>query len=478
MKKGIIILMVFLLSISIVTAYDEGYSLEEISADTIIEANQVAEYNLKLSNLGPKTIYLQLRGDEYAGLPSSDFEYVFVDPKYVEMSGNEVIDVTVSIKLKEDVPTQKRYKTYITIITLGEETSQEQYPLEVFAIEPKQPITVALTEKPGDVAPGNDVIITIDLLNNLNEDLGNVDIYYSSEIFEEQHTVQLFSKQEREVEFSFPVSNSVSPGDYSYSIRVYYEEDLTGAENGTFTVAENLDIKEITDYTEAFLLRTHKITITNEGNSRVSHSYEMEMGLLARSFASYNIEPSVKKGVAYWGFSLEPGEEVVIDVNVNYRTGLVGAIIFIFIILIIYYVFTKRVTIRKEVFKLKYSDQGIADFKILLHVKNNTNKPIKDLTLVDLLPQVIRPSMDFGTLRPTGVQKSGKQVRMMWKINELVSGEERVISYKVQPRMSVIGRLTLPAALGKFKNEKNRVVKTRSNKPFVYSGVAEKTKKE
>jgi hypothetical protein len=191
------------------------------------------------------------------------------------------------------------------------------------------------------------------------------------------------------------------------------------------------------------------------------------------------VEPSSEdNGIRSWFFSVEPGEDYVVTITIDYRPALVAILVLLLLGLIAYYVFTKRVSMKKEVFKLKYSTEGLSDFKVLLHVKNNSTKPIKDVTVVDRLPRVIQPSMEFGTLQPTGVQRGSKGVRMMWKISELVSGEERIISYEVKPRMNIIGKFTLPTALGKFKTKSKRTVRIRSNRAHVFSGVSEAPKQK
>jgi hypothetical protein len=59
----------------------------------------------------------------------------------------------------------------------------------------------------------------------------------------------------------------------------------------------------------------------------------------------------------------------------------------------------------------------------------------------------------------------------MWKIPELVSGEERIISYEVDAQFKVIGDISLPKATVKYKTGSNRVVHINSNKAHVVSGI-------
>tara|TARA_Y100000310_G_scaffold345594_2_gene467025 strand:+ start:1325 stop:2785 length:1461 start_codon:yes stop_codon:yes gene_type:complete len=473
MKKSFALILAILLSFSIVVAY-EGIEIKEIDSNTNIYPDEIGTYTLEITNLDYRAYTLQFQGDPFAGLPTSDVEYVRIDPNVVVLPSGGSVEVEVEIKLWEDAARKKRYKTFMSVKSLGHDTVNEQYDLQIFLYEARDPIQVTVAEASETVAPGNDLLLSLGLENKLNEDLSNVDIYVTSDLFEDQQTVELFDDQERTVDFSFPIDNTVAPGTYSYSARVYYEDELSGSVTSEFSVEENLDVTEYLETVSEFLFKEVRLTKSNDGNSLVSESYDYDLNLIQGWFAAYNVEPSSEDGsVSSWVFNIEPGEDYTVVITVDYRPALVAVLLLLLLGLIVYYVFTKRVSIKKEVFKLKYSTDGLADFKVLLHVKNNTTKPIKDVTVIDRLPRVIQPSMEFGTLQPTGVQRGAKGIRMMWKISELVAGEERIISYKVKPRMSVIGRFTLPTALGKFKSKSKRVVRIRSNRAHVFSGVSE-----
>jgi hypothetical protein len=477
MKKGVLFVIIFLLFVSIVNA-GSGVSITEIDSKTILQPNEIGTYTLEIKNLDSGTYKLQIKGDGYAGLPTSDIEYVFAEPNILTLQGKQSAQVEIQILLKPHAERQKRYKTYVDIISLLSTDVKERVELQVFAMEPKDPITMYETDSSKKVAPGQNFYLELGLANNLDRDLSNVDIYISSDIFEDQQTVSLFEGQERTVEFLFPIDNSVSPGDYTYNARVYFDGNLEETVAGTFSIQENLDITAYSKTETDFLFSKTTIVKQNNGNSEVSESYSYSPGLIESWFSKYNIEPTNSNEITGWTFNIEPGEEFTINITVDYRPVLIALIVLILISIVSYFVFIKRVTMKKEVFKLKYSEDGLADFKVLLHVKNMTSKSIKDITVIDILPKIIKPTMDFGTLHPKGVERGQKGVRIMWKIDQLVSGEERIISYKVKPSMSVLGNLDLPAAVAKFKNINNRVNKIKSNRKGVNSTSSQESKAE
>jgi len=476
MRRGIY-LLVFLL-LSGVVAADEGIQISEVTSRTILQPDELGQYVLQITNLGSDEYQLQIGADPYAGLASSDFVYVLVEPSLVTIKGHESAEVTVDIKLKDDVVRQKRYKTYVTVKSIGNSDVNEQYDLQVFAMEPKDPITMYISDAPESVAPGSTMLFTLNLLNNLNEDLSNVDIYVSSDLFEDKQTVQLFADQERGVELSYPISRQTAPQSYSYNVRVYYEDELRATASGAVVIQENSDVAESVDTITGFLFKEIKITKTNNGNANVETSYSYAPGMIQGWFSFYSADPTSTDAGALWVFDLEPGEGSILTITVDYRPVVIGLVVLLLLGVISYFLFTKRVTVKKDVFRLEYGAHGLSHFRVQVHIKNNTSKPISDINLVDKIQTFMQPHVSFGTMHPSGQERGAKDTRYMWKIPELVNGEERIISYNVTCGTPVIGELRLLHASAKYKNKRGRSVAVSSNAPKVSSGGVEPEEKE
>lgn len=478
MKKGVIIFFfALLLSLGIASA-EEGILITEINSTTLLQPEDLGSYTLLLENMGSSELQVQVQAEPYVGLPSSDFEYVFVDPNYIVLSGHEQKEITVSIKLKDDVVRQKRYKTYITATALNVDGISTTYDLQVFAMPPQDPIAVTLSESAETIGPGSQLAIGLHLANKIPEDLSNVDVYVSSDLFDDKQTIELFEGQEKDLEFLFTIPKDAPPQAYSYNVRLYYGDALRVSKTGDFTVDENLNLNQHTETSNGFLYEERVVTITNDGNSVVNDFYDQEPGMFESWFTRYSLEPSYDDtaGKPTWTFTLSPGDSFVLTSKEDYRPLLVAVIVLLLLGVIGYYLFVKRVSVRKEIFKLKYSTDGVSEFKVLLHLKNSTNTIIKDITIIDVLPKLIQPKTNFGTLHPSGVERGDKGIRIMWKIPELVSGEERIISYEVEAQFQVIGDISLPRATVKYKNKGNRVIHIRSNSSSVVSGIIDSKK--
>lgn len=477
MKRGIIIFLIAVLFTLGIVSAEEGISITEINSTTILQPGELGEYNLLLTNLGSRELNLQIQAEPYVGLPSSDFEYVFVTPNYVVLQGHEQVELNIELKLKEDVLTQKRYKTYISASILNYENMDTvTYDLQLFAMPPESPIEITLPENAQRVGPGSQLELDLLIVNKINEDLSNVDVYVTSDLFDDKQTIELFEDQEKELQFGFTIPKDATPVEYEYNVRIYYDEELISSADGTFIVDENLNVSSYTETESGFLYEIRKITITNNGNTIIGDSYDEEPTIFESWFTSYSSEPSYNDEFdkPTWAFTLQPNEQFLLESKEDYRPILIGVIVLILLVVVGYYLFVKRVTLGKEVFKLRYSTDGVSEFKVLLHLKNNTNKVIKDITIVDVLPKLIQPKTNFGTLHPNGIERGDKGIRIMWRIPELVSGEERVISYEVEAGFRVIGDIALPKATVKYKNEGNRIIHARSNGVNVVLGIIEK----
>jgi len=206
------------------------------------------------------------------------------------------------------------------------------------------------------------------------------------------------------------------------------------------------------------------ITKKNEGNIVSTHRVETKYSLFKRVFTSTSPKAKKESGKYVWELTLEPGEKTDIKINTNYRPLFYGLIIIVLFIVGMLFHIERSVVLKKRIFRIKEDSQGISEFKILLHLRNGKHFGLRDVKVLDVLPHVISATQDFGTLKPTTVQKGKRSVRMVWEVGDLDPKEERVISYKVRSKINLLGEVRLPAATVQFINQKGSVVELKSLK--------------
>ena len=123
--------------------------------------------------------------------------------------------------------------------------------------------------------------------------------------------------------------------------------------------------------------------------------------------------------------------------------------------------------VKKESEVLKIEDQGVSHLKVLLHLKNRSNKPVDEVKLIDRVPPIASIDRDFamGTLHPDKViRHEHKGTILKWNISTLDPYEERIISYNIISKLKIIGGVTLPNAVVKFKGKGKKTRRILSNK--------------
>ena len=78
---------------------------------------------------------------------------------------------------------------------------------------------------------------------------------------------------------------------------------------------------------------------------------------------------------------------------------------------------------------------------------------------------------------PSKVQRSHDgRMRLIWDLDGLDRGEERIISYVARSKLSIIGKLLLPEAVVEYHTGR-KYVHVKSNKLTLLTGASEKEKR-
>jgi rRNA processing protein Gar1 len=88
----------------------------------------------------------------------------------------------------------------------------------------------------------------------------------------------------------------------------------------------------------------------------------------------------------------------------------------------------------------------------------------------DFVPAVATVVERFDTLRPT-LRKVTGGTELIWTLDSLRSGEERVLNYRIRPVVDIIGTLKLPVAYVKYLDKKKEVNKAVSKVAYIKASV-------
>ena len=129
-----------------------------------------------------------------------------------------------------------------------------------------------------------------------------------------------------------------------------------------------------------------------------------------------------------------------------------------------YYVLRSPLLMIKEASNIVKKEGGTSEMTVILHIKNRSKNKIKGIEITDYITALVSVSHDIsiGSLQPTKVLKhEGKGSTIVkWNIDNLDASEERVLSYRIKSKLSILGSFSLPAANAVFKSNDKTMTST------------------
>ena len=169
-----------------------------------------------------------------------------------------------------------------------------------------------------------------------------------------------------------------------------------------------------------------------------------------------------------WEVALGQDNTATVFVNENYRP-LVVIIVLAIAAIILYFLFRSPIVVRKGVVNVGMSEGGIADAKVVVRIKNRSSKQLVGIEVADHVPHIahVEKELSIGSMQPHAIMQHPKRgIIIKWNVETLEPGDERVLSYKMKSRLSILGEFSLPAATARAKIG-NKVVISNSNRVSV-----------
>lgn len=478
MKKTFLIVLALLLAMSFAVAEDIEVS-HELEEDTVDAGGEISFDLIITNNMGKDDSFKVFLDPTTPYKKSSPFQLVIPEVTSMDIPAYQTKTKNFYVRIKESAIPEDFYALKLIVESITDEDIKIEYPVPIYIGTPKDLIRIT-TDLPETVVPGEEALFKVKFRNTANIIVDKAEIYITTTAdneFEKSYVEKIYATPyELEKEISLKLDPSTKPQVYELEIRVFIDKLLRGTLKKTFEVIANPNIESKLETRSGFLNREIIVTKYNKGNVNSDDLYELPLTWFEKLMTEYNIEPSsIAGGKAEWRLTIAPAETKTLIIKTDYRAlffTLIG--MFILAVIIIYYM-KKVVSIKKAVFKMKDEKGAVSEIKVLIHVMNRTSKPITQIKVVDILPNMLILSHEFGTLKPNKFQKGEKSSRLIWDIDELEPGEERVISYRAKPGLHVIGSLTLPAALLRYTNKEKRIIDLQSNRVTLFSPPPKKT---
>ena len=478
MNKLLTLLIFAMFAFSVfVSAQSEGVEIEINEIKGVITANDVAEYDLVISNNMGKDMDFFVAKSFY-----SEKWRVVADPYFVSTASGFSRSTKLHIS-----PTgfliPADYKFVITVESRDKSYSKE-IPVDVKVVPfgDENVKTELIVEDKIDPRLGSVARVSLDNLYNF--DIDNVKLEFNSELFSFDRDFKLKANEKRVEIFQLSFNEDAKLGEYKFNAVV-----KTG--DGNYILGRAVEEVILSPYSEV----TGKVFISNKFNKKIlitkentgteerKEQVKIELSVIENLLSRFNVQPDSidkvdGKYLAEWKFLLEPGDRKDIVVTIPYGTYLLILLVISLLTYITYYVTKRKVVLVKKVINVTKDREGIRGIKIILHLKNKGNKAIEKIRVIDYLPSLVAASsQDFGSMKPTRTQKSlDGRMRLVWDFDGLGRKEERILSYIAKSNLSIIGKLLLPEAVVEYQTGK-KLYHVRSNKLTLLTKASAKEKK-
>ncbi len=433
--------------------------LQVIPVSPEVEVGGTAVFKLAVTNVGDERDIFKVSGDPSDVSPFSNaVQYIQVEPNQIRLDPHEMKEAEITIKVLESAKSDDEFVADVHVASLAHVGMRKSTSLKVFVVAKKEVVQISVNA-PTNVIPGDLYSFTVLLKNRLNLPLENHEVSVYSDLpgISESIILNFTPREERELEFSFPISLNSLPGAYALNVKVYDDSELKGGFTSAFSVQEKSAIEEQKAEKGGFLKSVTRVTRTNKGNVKSTQKIIVKSNFLNTVFTSTQPEAQIERGDFVWEFSLEPGEAYTVTIESNYRSLFYGFLIIVLAIILIYFYIERSVVIKKRIFMVKSSPDGISEIKILLIIRNGSKHHLQNVKAYDVLPNLIQPLYEFGTLKPHHVQQGTRGKRFVWEIGALEPGEERVLTYRVKAKLHLAGGALLPPAMLQYQKGDNLV---------------------
>jgi len=471
MKKSLIVFLLVILACFAVLTSAAGIQARAESEDRTVQAGGEAVFTITIKNTQAREDNFKLDVNDFAVSPFSEVveRVVFEPSSEVKIGANQEAQVIARITFTQTVTTEKNYITEVNIESTSKPDISTSVGLSTFIISPRDVLDIEL-DISEDIIPGQEESLSIKITNNANIHFDELDVFYTSSVFNFEDTINLGAFEEKEIKLNFNLDPLTAAEEYTLTVRVFDQGDIKGSKNFKFNVGLNPDLKEVEECRRQFLRNVCEIVKENEGNKVANEIVKVPVGYFQRFFTDTDPQGTLVNvdgdRIFQWVFDVPPGDIYRIEVITDYRTPffvIVGVLILVGAFL---YLSRKDLKITKTIFKVHEAKakEDVTELKILLNIKNRTHKEKYHVKVIDLLPRTIKPDTDFGTLHPSKIEEGSMGMRMVWELDKFDPGDEIVITYKVKTKLPIIGKLELPAAVVQYYGRKKRVVNVKSNK--------------
>lgn len=464
MKKHILITTILILLLCASFAYAQDFEFETEAVRSEIDAGESAQFLIKITN-NLKTIR------EYR-IYSMNVEWEVPTKIIKAYPETETVERLVIRPTKHIEPG----KLYGITLNFKNTATEEIVHTELLEIDVKGNLDVVSSYRPSirmnldvpfSVNPKERFDIVVELENQNLLDHPNLTLKISSDLesLQTEQSVNLEPLGNKRMDLTYELDPLQAPGEYDFKTELLKDGLAIESSTGSIEIEAVTPDFSLEQTKKSRFFKTDYIkTFTSSSNIEDTQRILMPTGIVQSWFTDTDPKSEVitREGEKYLAvdLTLSPGDSKEVKVEVNYRI-IVYLILLITLISIIYYRYKSPLSIRKGISDVNTKEGGISELKVMIELTNSGKKAAKNVTVTDYVPNIADIENEFseGTLRPSRIFKHrSKGTVLKWDIDDISTGEDRLISYTIKSKLSIIGNLKMPRAKVQFKKNKKDLI--------------------
>jgi hypothetical protein len=434
-----------------------------------ITSAEQAAYSLKITNHENKvqrySLYSLQSGQGWNVDPSP------LKDKIIELGPGQSHTTTILANALDEFP-PGIYYVQVTIQSDLGETYQRSLKIYLKSNEPSDylpaiKVTADMDEK---IDPNKALSIKLFLENRNPLDLTGLKVRMQSDMpeFLKEIEVDLPPLEKKTVEFTVVPNRFQQPKNYLLFFIFERDGETVKILEQKIEIISVLPEFDVTTYEEKIFLKSFKtLTVKNDGNVLNTQVVRIPVSFLEGLFTTSEGKVKSEEDGRFltWEVTLSPDEFTNLSLVTNYRL-LLYILIAVLIFMAFYFYVQSPLSVKKTAVTTKSGDSGaLSEIKITLELTNHSKKPVKEVTVKDLVPGIanVEKGLELGTLKPTEIKHTAKGTKVFWSLAELDSHEHRIITYKMKAKLNILGTFSLPRATVEFKKRKGKSKKSYSN---------------
>ncbi len=446
----LVLATIFLVLLTAMQASAFTYSVDVLN--NTITKQEAAVFKFAVSNTA--------NYDDFFTITTNDVNWLLtITPEPALMPAKSEVVYTIELRPKSGVDEGRTY--FVPVKIKSSKTDfyfEDRMDFAIYVVNP--------SIKAGEYAPTVTPVITVDkvvdprekigvtlTLNNRNpREFDSLKVVIDGEIFSKEYTTKLLPSEEKTNIILFEIDPLTESGTRTLTVDLYLNNTKIASSSTEYEIKGYPDLQE-TSSKSAFLFRIEeKYRVYNNGNSVGTAEEKFSMSIFRKLFTKFSPEAVKEKGTdgkTYYVIRQKLGPQDTLEGSVvtNYRL-LVVIILAVIAIIVLYYVLRSPVIIAKNAEPLGKTEDGLSEVKIRLYLKNRSRKAIGNLRVTDIVPSIaeIDKKTHLGTMEPVSIGKSKRGSVPRWEMDVLEAYEERIITYRIKSKLTLIGGIRLPSA--------------------------------